>query len=120
MKNPNNDQVGLLLYQNTLEEIDSLIAADAFVSAEGADRKKKSNQMDIKVGGKLYVSYKNQKVYGKDKAFEKISDHGSKDQQRLLESPGVNLICTKVYLIDFLTLIRNFIYCKFHKFNSVN
>lgn len=114
MKNPNNDQVGLLLYQNTLEEIDSLIVADAIVSAEGANSKKKSNQKDIKVDGKLYVSYKNQKVYGKNKALEKTSDHGSKDLQRLLESPGVNLISTKVYFTDFLTLIRNFINCKFH------
>lgn len=107
MKNPDNNHVGLLLYHNTLREIDALIV-------DGADLKKNNNQVASQAEEKLYVSYKNHKVYDMDLSFKTKSLNENRWPKRLMEYLWVNLIYTKAYFIDSLILIRNFIYCKFH------
>lgn len=112
MKNPNNDQVGLLLYQNTLKEIDALIADGGCFSTEDFDENKNSNLISTKVDGKLIISYKNQRAYKTGQAFETSNINKGQLQQRLRIAIGIIFSKTKAYSIDFLIRIRNLIYSK--------
>jgi hypothetical protein len=63
MKNLEYDQDSLILYQNSLEEIDALIEGCNRYSARGFERDSGSKPKNSIQRGEMYISFKNLNVY---------------------------------------------------------